>query len=104
MHGFRHKAAVALGKGLMLASLVVPATAPAAEPVESLIVRIESVDVPAKVIRADGVDYSLSGRATLSLPPSKQLNLRDLKPGMRVELTPASAGATVVNRVVLLPD
>lgn len=104
MHGFRHKAAVALAQGLMLAMLVVPATVPAADPVESLIVRIESVDVPAKVIRADGVDYSLSGRATLMLPPRTRLNLRDLKPGMRVELTPASAGATVVNRVVLLPD
>ena len=104
MHGFRHKAAVALGKGLMLASLVVPATAPAAEPVESLIIRIESIDVPARAIRADGIDYSLSGRASLMLPPRTRLNLRDLKPGMRVELTPASAGATVVNRVVLLPD
>ncbi|MBM4220360.1 MAG: hypothetical protein FJ170_00255 [Gammaproteobacteria bacterium] len=95
---------MALLKGLVLAAPVVPATAPAADAVEPVIARIESVDVPARTIRADGVDYSLSGRAVLTLPPKKRLGLSDLKPGMRVELMPAKAGATVVNRVVLLPD
>lgn len=104
MHGFRHKAAVALAKGLMLASLVVPAAVPAAEDVEPVIVRIESIDVPAQEIRADGVDYSLSGRATVELSPGQRLSLADLKPGMQVKLGLATAGATVVNSVVLLPD
>ncbi|MCL4779887.1 MAG: hypothetical protein KJ049_06830 [Gammaproteobacteria bacterium] len=104
MHGFGHKAAIALAKGLMLASLAVPATVPAAEDVEPLIVRIESIDVPAQEIHADGVDYSLSGRATVTLSQGPRLTLRDLQPGMQVKLGLAKAGSTVVNSVVVLPD
>lgn len=104
MQGSRCKTAAGLVKGLMLTALVAPATLFAAEPVEPLIVRIESVDVPAQEIRADGVDYSLSGRATVMLSQDKRLSLGDLKPGMQVELGLARVGETVVNSVVVLPD
>ena len=89
-------------KGLLL-PLLFPTIILAADPVEPMVVRIESIDVPAQEIRADGVDYSLSGRATVMLS-GKRLSLGDLKPGMRVELGLTTAGATVVNSVVLLPD
>ena len=89
-------------KGLLL-PLLFPTIILAADPVEPMTVRIESIDVPAQEIRADGVDYSLSGRATVMLS-GKRLSLGDLKPGMRVELGLTTAGATVVNSVVLLPD
>jgi hypothetical protein len=90
-------------KGLLL-PLLFPTIILAADPVEPMTVRIESIDVPAQEIRADGVDYSLSGRATVMLSQGKRLSLGDLKPGMRVELGLATAGATVVNSIVLLPD
>jgi hypothetical protein len=98
----RKKAGVIL-KGLMLIPFLTPVALSAADAVEPMIVTIESIDVPAQEIRADGVDYSLSGRATVMLS-GKRLSLRDLKPGMRVELGLATVGATVVNNVVLLPD
>lgn len=91
-------------KGLLLMPLLFPTTILAADPVEPMVVRIESIDVPAQEIRADGVDYSLSGRATVMLAQGKRLSLGDLKPGMQVELGLATVGATVVNSVVLLPD
>ncbi|MCL4790487.1 MAG: hypothetical protein KJ040_00365 [Gammaproteobacteria bacterium] len=89
---------------LMLMPLTVSTALFAAEPVEPLVVRIEAIDVPAQEIRADGVDYSLSGRATVTVAPDTRLSLRDLKPGMRVALGLAVPGGSAVNSVVLLPD
>jgi len=89
---------------LMLMPLTVSTALLAGDPVEPLVVRIEAIDVPAQEIRADGVDYSLSGRATVTVAPDKRLSLRDLKPGMHVELGLAVPGGSVVNSVVLLPD
>ena len=88
----------------LLLPLLFPTFIFAADPVEPTVVRIESIDVPAQEIRADGVDYSLSGRATVVLSQGKRLSLGDLKPGMRVELGLATTSGTVVNSVVLLPD
>ena len=93
-----------LVKGLAPGLLLASAALFAAEPVEPLVVRIESIDLPAQEIRADGVDYSLSGRATVAMPQGTRLGLRDLKPGMRVELGLAATGGSVVNSVVVLPD
>jgi hypothetical protein len=103
MHDDTRKRISGFRKGLLLMPLLFPITVLAADPVEPMVVRIESIDVPAQEIRADGVDYSLSGRATVMLS-GKRLSLGDLKPGMRVELGLATAGAIVVNSVVLLPD
>ena len=103
MHDDTRKRISGFRKGLLLMPLLFPITVLAADAVEPLVVRIESIDVPAQEIRADGVDYSLSGRATVMLS-GKRLSLGDLKPGMRVELGLTTAGATVVNSVVLLPD
>jgi hypothetical protein len=103
MHDDTRKRISGFRKGLLLMPLLFPITVLAADPVEPMVVRIESIDVPAQEIRADGVDYSLSGRATVMLS-GKRLSLGDLKPGMRVELGLTTAGATVVNSVVLLPD
>ena len=88
----------------LLLPLLFPTFIFAADPVEPMVVRIESIDVPAQEIRADGVDYSLSGRATVVLSQGKRLSLGDLKPGMRVELGLATTSGTVVNSVVWLPD
>jgi hypothetical protein len=99
----KYKTPAVLRRTLALAPLLASAALLASEPVEPMVVRIESIDVPAQEIRADGVDYSLSGRATVMLS-GKRLSLGDLKPGMRVELGLTTAGATVVNSVVLLPD
>jgi hypothetical protein len=104
MHDDTRKRISGFRKGLLLMPLLFPITVLAADPVEPMVVRIESIDVPAQEIRADGVDYSLSGRATVMLSQGKRLSLGDLKPGMRVELGLATVGATVVNSVVLLPD
>jgi hypothetical protein len=104
MHDDMRKSINGFLKRLLLMPLLFPTTMLAADPVEPMVVRIESVDVPAQEVRADGVDYSLSGRATVMLSQGKRLSLGDLKPGMRVELMTVTAGATVVNSVVLLPD
>ena len=64
----------------------------------------EAVDVPAQEIRADGVDYSLSGRATVTLEQGERLSLGDLQPGMHVKLGLAKVDGSVVDSVVLLPD
>lgn len=102
MQGYKRKRT--LLKGLMLTMLLAPAALLAAEPVEPLVVRIEAVDVPAQTIRADGVDYSLMGRATVTLREGTRLSLRDLQPGMQVKLGLATAGGSAVESVVLLPD
>lgn len=104
MHDNKRKGAVAFLKGLMLAPLLVSTALLAAEPVEPLTVRIESVDVPAQGIHADGVDYSLSGRATVTLQRGGPLSLRDLHPGMNVKLGLTKVGGSIVDSVVVLPD
>ncbi len=104
MHDNNRKRVGAFVKGLMLVPLVSTAAVLAAEPVESLVVRIESVNVPAKEIRADGVDYSLSGRATVTLQQGERLALGDLQPGMRIEILPAKTGGSVLDSVVLQRD
>lgn len=104
MQDNKRKGAGALLKGLTLTMLLASMALFAAEPVEPLVVRIEAVDVPAQEIRADGVDYSLSGRATVTMPEGTRLTLRDLQPGMRVQILPAKDGGSVVDSVVLLPD
>ncbi len=88
----------------MLGSLLAATALFAGEPAEQLVTRIEAVDVPAQEIRADGVDYSLSGRATVTWPQGTQLALGELKPGMRVRIGLAKPGDSVVDSVVLLPD
>lgn len=100
----KHKTVNILLGGLASGLLLASAALFAAEPVELLVVRIESIDLPAQEIRADGVDYSLSARATVAMSQVKHLGLRDLKPGMRVELGLAATGGSVVNSVVVLPD
>ena len=72
----RCKGAAALLKGLMLAPLMASVVAFAGDPVEPLVARIEAIDVPAQEIRADGVDYSLSGRATVTMPRVRACNCR----------------------------
>ncbi len=102
-HNYR-RAPVALIKALALGSLLASTVLLAGEPAEQLVVRIEAVDVPAKEIRANGTDYSLSGRATVTWPQGTGLALGELKPGMRVRIGLANPGESVVDSVVLLPD
>lgn len=100
----KHKKPAVLLKGLALGPLLVATVLFAADPVEPLVVRIEAVDVPAQEIRAGGIDYSLSGRATVNMPQGERLRLDDLQPGMQVRLELAKPGGSVVNSVVVLPD
>lgn len=104
MQAKTHRGPVALLKGLMLSQLLAATALFAGEPAELLVVRIEAVDVPAQEIRANGIDYSLSGRASVTWPQGTQLALGDLKPGMRVRIGLARPGESVVDSVVLLPD
>jgi hypothetical protein len=104
MHDNKRKGAAAFLQGLMLVPLLLSTALFAAEPAEPLTVRIESVDVPAQEIRADGVDYSLSGRATVTLQHGGRLSLRDLQPGMNVRLGLAKVEGSLLDSVVVLPD
>ncbi|MCP5139351.1 MAG: hypothetical protein H6979_05810 [Chromatiales bacterium] len=99
-----HRVPVALIKALAFCSLLASTVLFAGEPAEQLVIRIEAVDVPAREIRANGTDYSLSGRATVTWPQGTRLELGELKPGMRVRIGLAKPGESVVDSVVLLPD
>jgi len=85
--------------------LVAGTPALAAEVLEPVRVTVEAVDVASREILADGQTWAMSSTAAIRLPGKKQGSLRDLLPGMHVQLDLVTNGPVpVVRTVTVVPD
>jgi hypothetical protein len=81
-------------------------SAQAATPPEAVAARIEAVIPASREFVADGMTWALSSTAAVRIPGVARASLRDLQPGMNVQLVlVATDGETpVVSNVTVLPD